>query len=82
MEDVRWLTGYDLQWGEAVAESAQLRTLVDNFNKEGSPLLQLDTTAGTRGALMKQVSDVLDQAKSFVTSRDLTPPSAARPKAE
>ena len=40
------------------------------------------TTAGTRGALMRQVSDVLDQAKSFVTSRDPTPPSAARPKAE
>lgn len=61
----------------AVAESAHLRKLVDDFNEAGSPLLGVSgasTEVSTyRAEIKRRVSAVLDSAKSFVTRGDAKP---------
>lgn len=39
-EDIEWLVDFDLKEKQACAESLTLRTLVGDFLKNGSPLLQ------------------------------------------
>ena len=68
VRDVRWLVNYNLQDAAAVGESTGLRRLVDDFNREGSPLLRVadDPAASYRTALKKRVSGLLDSARALV----------------
>ena len=71
--DVRWLVDYDLEAAGSVAESASLRKLVDEFNKGGSPLLEMgdrDNSPGNfRDTIKRRVSSALDSAKNWVDKR-------------
>ena len=78
VRDVRWLVNYNLQDAAVVTESAGLRRLVDDFNRDGSPLLAVaedpqDPQANYRKSLKKRVSGLLDSARSLVSSPRTTP---------
>ena len=70
VRDVRWLTNYNLDDPSAVAESRRLRTMVTDFNEQGSPLLQVPSLESPRTAyretIKRRVSNLLVSARSWV----------------
>ena len=70
-KDIRWLVNFDLQDPAAGKECTNLRSLVTNFNEQGSPLLG-GATAGAAGdvpsaaALKRRVSDLIVSARNLV----------------